>query len=238
MAQPLVSDALWELVEPLIPKVPRRYRFPGRNRIDDRRVLTGILFVWGCGSGCTRCCSPASTRRSGSTGCGAAIDSSHVRAVGGRQGRPEPGRPRTRRLQAPPDRLRQGDAARRLPHRRQPQRHHAAAAARGRGPARARAARAASPSSAQDLRRPRLPLPRGAPRAQAAGIAAKIAWPKSGHGSGLGRECWVVERTIAWLHQYRRLRIRFERRADIHEAFLHIACSVCLKQLEAGESFC
>src|SRR5919206_4833246 len=66
MAKPLVSDELWELVEPLIPKVERRRRFPGRKRIDDRRVLTGILFVlqtgipWeylpqemGCGSGMT-----------------------------------------------------------------------------------------------------------------------------------------------------------------------------------------
>src|SRR3989442_15574819 len=66
MARPLVSDELWELIEPLIPKVPRRHRFPGRRRIDDRKVLTGILFVlqtgipWeylpqemGCGSGMT-----------------------------------------------------------------------------------------------------------------------------------------------------------------------------------------
>jgi transposase len=66
MAKPLVSDELWELVEPLIPKVPRRHRFPGRKRLDDRKVLTGILFVlqtgipWeylpqemGCGSGVT-----------------------------------------------------------------------------------------------------------------------------------------------------------------------------------------
>jgi transposase len=66
MAQPLVSDELWELFEPLIPKVERRYRYPGRRRIDDRKVLTGILFVlktgipWerlpqelGCGSGMT-----------------------------------------------------------------------------------------------------------------------------------------------------------------------------------------
>jgi transposase len=66
MAKPLVSDELWELVEPLIPKVPRRQRFPGRKRLDDRMVLTGILFVlqtgipWeylpkemGCGSGMT-----------------------------------------------------------------------------------------------------------------------------------------------------------------------------------------
>jgi transposase len=71
------------------------------------------------------------------------------------------------------------------------------------------------------------------------GIAAKIAWPKSPHGSGLGKERWVVERSIAWLHQYRRLRIRYERRADIHEAFLQIACSlICLKQLQAEEAFC
>src|SRR5207253_4113385 len=66
MAKPLVSDELWAIVEPLIPTVERRYRFPGRKRIDDRKVLTGILFVlktgipWeylpaemGCGSGMT-----------------------------------------------------------------------------------------------------------------------------------------------------------------------------------------
>ena len=45
MARPLVSEELWELIEPLIPKVPRRHRFPGRKRLDDRKVLTGILFV-------------------------------------------------------------------------------------------------------------------------------------------------------------------------------------------------
>lgn len=35
---------------------------------------------------------------------------------------------------------------------------------------------------------------------------------------------WVVERTFAWLYGFRRLRIRWERRADIHEAFLELAC--------------
>ena len=50
MAKPLLSDELWELVEPLIPKVERRYRFPGRRRIDERKVLTGILFVLQMGS--------------------------------------------------------------------------------------------------------------------------------------------------------------------------------------------
>lgn len=44
MAQPLVSDELWQIVEPLIPRVQRRHRYPGRKRIDDRKVLTGILF--------------------------------------------------------------------------------------------------------------------------------------------------------------------------------------------------
>jgi transposase len=69
-------------------------------------------------------------------------------------------------------------------------------------------------------------------------IQPKIAVAKSGHGSGLGTKRWVVERTIAWLHQYRRLRIRYERRDDIHEAFLAIGCSlICLKLLEAGRSF-
>jgi transposase len=66
MAKPLVDDALWERIEPLLPVVERRYRYPGRRRIPDRRALTGILFVlktgipWedlpaemGCGSGMT-----------------------------------------------------------------------------------------------------------------------------------------------------------------------------------------
>jgi transposase len=54
----------------------------------------------------------------------------------------------------------------------------------------------------------------------------------------LGTKRWVVERTIAWLHQYPRLRIRYERRDDIHEAFPAIGCSlICLKLLEAGSSF-
>ena len=70
-------------------------------------------------------------------------------------------------------------------------------------------------------------------------ISAAFSRPKQPHGSGLGKQRWVVERTIAWLHQYRRLRVRYERRADIHEAFLQIAgCLICLKLLQAEESFC
>jgi len=46
------------------------------------------------------------------------------------------------------------------------------------------------------------------------------------HGSHLGVFRWVVERTLSWLHQFRRLRVRYERRADIHEAFLLLACAL------------
>lgn len=65
MAKPLVDDALWERIRPLLPPPkPRRKRYPGRKRVDDRKALAGILFVlktgipWaalpqemGCGSG-------------------------------------------------------------------------------------------------------------------------------------------------------------------------------------------
>ena len=46
------------------------------------------------------------------------------------------------------------------------------------------------------------------------------------HGSGLGKTRWVVERTLSWLHQFRRLRVRWERREDMHYAFLMIGCSL------------
>lgn len=44
MAEPLVSDELWAVVEPLIPKHVASQK-GGRPRLDDRKVLTGILFI-------------------------------------------------------------------------------------------------------------------------------------------------------------------------------------------------
>jgi transposase len=41
----IVTDELWELIEPLLPKRQRRHRYPGRKPLDDRQVLCGILFV-------------------------------------------------------------------------------------------------------------------------------------------------------------------------------------------------
>jgi len=64
------------------------------------------------------------------------------------------------------------------------------------------------------------------------GIKAEIARRNTEHGSGLGRYRWVVERTFAWLHQFKRLLVRYDRRADIHEAFLAIGCClVCYRRL-------
>jgi transposase len=66
-------------------------------------------------------------------------------------------------------------------------------------------------------------------------IRPLIAKQRTAHGSGLGTQRWVVERTLSWLHQHRRLRIRYERRADIHEAFVSIACSlICLRALQGS----
>jgi transposase len=65
MAKKLVTDELWEVIEPLLPEEPPKPK-GGRPRIDDRAALSGILFVlksgipWemlpqemGCGSGMT-----------------------------------------------------------------------------------------------------------------------------------------------------------------------------------------
>jgi len=44
MAEPLVSDELWAVLEPLLPKHKPSPK-DGRPRVEDRKALTGILFV-------------------------------------------------------------------------------------------------------------------------------------------------------------------------------------------------
>jgi transposase len=69
------------------------------------------------------------------------------------------------------------------------------------------------------------------------GILPLLAQRGTPHGSGLGLTRWVVERTLSWLHQFRRLRIRYERRDDMHEAFMMIGCCViCWRFVE--HTFC
>jgi transposase len=64
------------------------------------------------------------------------------------------------------------------------------------------------------------------------GIQVRIARRGVESSERLGRWRWVVERTFSWIACYRRLVVSYERRADIHEAFLLLACSlVCFKRL-------
>lgn len=66
MAKPLLDEGLWRIIRPLLPRHKRRKHHPGRLPLDDRKALTGILFVlktgipWedlpqemGCGCGMT-----------------------------------------------------------------------------------------------------------------------------------------------------------------------------------------
>ena len=58
------------------------------------------------------------------------------------------------------------------------------------------------------------------------GIRVRIARRGKDSSRRLGRHRCVIERTLACLSSYRRLTIRRERRAELHEAFLHLACAV------------
>jgi len=132
MPNPLVTDELWTVVEPLLPKQPPKPK-GGRPRVNDRAALTGILFVlksgipWemlpqemGCGSGmtCWRRLNEwhragvwerlhrALLDRLGEAGridwSRASLDSASVAAPGGREDGPEPDRSRQIGLEAPP----------------------------------------------------------------------------------------------------------------------------------------
>ncbi len=64
-------------------------------------------------------------------------------------------------------------------------------------------------------------------------IKVRIARKGVDTSKRLGRHRWVVERTLAWLSRYRRLTIRYERRKDIHQAFLTLGCClICFNRLQ------
>ncbi len=67
---------------------------------------------------------------------------------------------------------------------------------------------------------------------RARGIAPRIARRGIDSSGKLGRHRWVVERTLAWLLGFRRLGVRDERRADLLQGLLHLACAlICLRFL-------
>jgi transposase len=64
------------------------------------------------------------------------------------------------------------------------------------------------------------------------GTRPLIAKRNAPNGSGLGEFRYVVESCFEWLFQWRRLRVRYEKRSDIHTAFLHLACAmICWREL-------
>ena len=246
MATAVLDDELWGLIEPFLPLRKRRFHHPGRKRLDDRCTLSGILFVlrtgiaWqhlpqqlGYGSGMTCWRRLKEWQQAG------VFQALHERllaqlraAFGGEKTGP-----------SPVDRRKLGS------------KHHLITDANG-----TPLACLLTGANANDVTQ-LLPLvtaipairgmvgrPRRRPTALLAdrgydstahrqalrtlGIRPVIARRKTAHGSGLGSQRWVVERTLSWLRQHRRLRIRYERTAEIHEAFLSLACSlICLRTL-------
>jgi transposase len=269
MAKPLLSDELWQVLQPLLPPAkPRRFRFPGRKPIGDRQALTGILFVlktgipWedlpaemGCGSGMTCWRRLHDWNEAGVwprlhqvllqrldnahliNWTRAAIDSSFARALGGGEGSGK----------NPTDRGRPGV------------KQHILVDANG-----VPLAGDSTPANVPEIKE-LLPLVEGCgPRDEAdaprrrpqkmygdraydsehhrealreRGIEPKLAKRKTPGGSGFGVYRWVVERTLSWLHSFRKLRLVTEKTQEMQFAFLNLALSlICFRYWK--QSFC
>ena len=266
MAKPLLSDALWQRIEPLLPPPPKPKRAdrPGRHRLENRPAMVGILFVlktginWedlpaemGCGSGMT-CWRRLAEWTDAGVWSGlhelllaeleyagridwskAAVDSSHARARGGGE----------KTGPSPVDRRKKGS------------KHHVVVDGNGTPLAATVTAGnypdvkeleavvdAVPPARGKPGRPRRRPLVLYADRAydskrhrqqmRRRGIKPKFARRRTKHGSGLGVYRWVSERTISWLHGLGRPRVRKDRKASVHQAFLTLGCSlICLSQL-------
>ncbi len=263
MAIALLPEELWEMIRPLLP--PHKPRFwGGRPPVDDRKALTGILFVlktglpWeelpqemGCGSGKTCWRRLRDWQKAGVWEkvkqllldhlreadkldfSRAVVDSTFARAFGGGE----------KTGPNPTDRRKSGS------------KHHLLTEAHG-VPLKTRLTAANRHETTQLLplvdESPRVAGKPGRPRKRPEhlygdraydsephrkelrkrGIQPHLARRNTEHGSGLGVFRWVVERTVSWLHGFRRLRIRYDHRADIHAAFMTIAeCLICFRIL-------
>ncbi|MFJ5208427.1 IS5 family transposase [Streptomyces nigra] len=261
----IVSDELWDHLEPLLPQRERRIRHPGRKPLPDREVLCGILYVlhtgiqWeylpqdlGFGSGMTCWRRLRDWNEAGvwqrlhevllaELNAASRLDWSRCVVDSPRQG-PKRGQ---HTGPSPVDRGRAGS------------KHHLITDGHGTplavlltGGNRNDVTQLLPLLDAIPPVRGRVGRPRRRPdslfadrgydhdvyrdQVRARGIVPAIARRGTLHGTGLGTYRWVVERSFAWLHGFRRLRIRWERRADIHEAFLKLACCLIThRQLRA-----
>jgi transposase len=83
--------------------------------------------------------------------------------------------------------------------------------------------------------RARCRSPASPPATPARHIKVCIARKGVGSSARLGRHRWVIERTLSWLARMRRLTVREERRADIHQALLTLGCGlICRNALPEG----
>jgi hypothetical protein len=73
---------------------------------------------------------------------------------------------------------------------------------------------------------------------RAVGITPVIARRGVEHGSGLDVHRWAVEQSFALPHWFRRLRIRWKIRDDIHETFLSLACSIICRRRLVNLALC
>ncbi len=59
---------------------------------------------------------------------------------------------------------------------------------------------------------------------------ARSGWLPPPLTLGWGRYCWVVEHSLSWLLGFRRVGVRYERRAEMLQSLLHLACSlICIR---------
>ena len=175
-------------------------------------------------------CSIASAKPARSIGRRASLDCASVPAKKGATASAEPHRPRQTRHQTAHSHRARRYPVRPSPDRSQPPRVGGLRAAdRCHTPHQA-AQRPPPQAPRQDARRQGLRHP-ALPPCPAPAPHPRPHRPQSIDSSQrLGRHRWVVVRTFSWLNQFRRLPIRYERRADIHHAFLTLGCAlICFR---------
>jgi transposase len=264
MAKPLLPDDLWAILQPLLPPPkPRRFHHAGRKRLDDRKALTGILFVlktgipWeylpiemGCGCGMTCWRRLHDWQLQGVWGqlhqvllakldkadkidwSRGAIDSTFARAFGGVQGSGK----------NPTDRAKPGV------------KQHILTDAQG-VPLAGEITGANVPEIKELLPlldscgpRDKTGRPRHRPKVvygdraydsephrqqlRRRRLGPQLAKRRTAHGSGLGKFRWVVERTISWLHGFRKVRFVTEKTMEMQFAFFNLALAlICYRFL-------